>query len=64
MHRAVVGIIEAMRQSPLLLAVLILNVVIIGALLFMLREIAVATKSDRDTRNAILQQCMQRGGTT
>ena len=60
MARTMLSIIEAMKQSPLLLALLILNIVIVGALLMMLREISAATKSDRDTRNALLERCMQR----
>lgn len=63
MNKAAIKIVDALKQSPLLLTLLLINVLIVFGLLYMLREVAAATKADRDVRNALLTQCMQgRGG--
>jgi high-affinity nickel permease len=58
MNRGIASIIDALKASPLLLAVLLCNVVVAVGLLYMLREISDATKTDREVRNALLTQCL------
>ena len=61
MHRAITSVVEALKASPLLLVILTLNLSVVAVLVFLLSEIAAASKADRETRNTLLKDCVQRG---
>jgi hypothetical protein len=59
MPKVIVDVIKALKDQPILLIVMVVNLSIIAALVYMLREVSAAAKQDRDTRNLILQECMK-----
>jgi hypothetical protein len=58
--KAVSGVVDAMRATPFLLALLILNIVFIGLTIYVLHEVAVTVRDRGKEQTELLRNCMDR----